>query len=162
MGTNPNYLGPFRNRLPLNLYRKLPLVNSLSLNQSETVFKIKFEALHFELMIPKHQQINIWMNMSEMPEKKKARLRYDNVFKTAWTDEFHFIKHSWKGNKFAFCEFCRTETESTILHPSEKNSFFHGFIILYLKFWLHRFYIQNAAECTILHPSEKKRLPYRF
>ena len=42
MSTNPNYLGPFRNRFPLNLYRKLPLVNSLSLNQSETVFKIKF------------------------------------------------------------------------------------------------------------------------
>jgi hypothetical protein len=34
--------------------------------------------------------------------------------------------------------------------------FFHGFIILYLNFWLHRFYIQNAAECTILRPSEKK------
>ena len=31
-------------------------------------------------MIPKHQQINVWMNMSETPEKKKARLRYDNVF----------------------------------------------------------------------------------
>jgi hypothetical protein len=46
------------------------------------------------------------MNMSETPEKKKARLRYDNVFKTAWTDEVHFIKHSRKGNKFAFCEFC--------------------------------------------------------
>ena len=29
--------------------------------------------------------------------------RYDNVFKTAWTDEFHFIKHFRKGNKFAFC-----------------------------------------------------------
>ena len=25
------------------------------------------------------------MNMSETPKKKKARLRYDNVFKTAWT-----------------------------------------------------------------------------
>ena len=47
--------------------------------------------------------------MSETPEKKKARLRYDNVFKTAWTDEVHFIKHSQKGNKFAFCEFCRTD-----------------------------------------------------
>jgi hypothetical protein len=32
------------------------------------------------------------MNMSETPEKKKAHLRYDNVFKTAWTAEFHFIK----------------------------------------------------------------------
>jgi predicted alpha-1,6-mannanase (GH76 family) len=42
------------------------------------------------------------MNMSETPEKKKAHLRYDNAFKTAWTDEFHFIKHSRKGNKFAF------------------------------------------------------------
>ena len=31
------------------------------------------------------------------------------VFKTAWTDEFHFIKYSRKGNKFAFCEFCRTD-----------------------------------------------------
>jgi hypothetical protein len=38
-------------------------------------------------MIPKHQQI--LSEMSEMPEKKKARLRYDNVFETAWTDEFH-------------------------------------------------------------------------
>jgi hypothetical protein len=36
----------------------------------------------------------------------------------------------------------------------KKIPFFHGFIILYLKFWLHRFYIQNAAECTILRPSE--------
>jgi hypothetical protein len=42
MSTNPNYLGPFRNRFSLNLYRKLPFVNSLSLNQSETVFRIKF------------------------------------------------------------------------------------------------------------------------
>ena len=39
MSTNPNYLGPFRNHFSLNLYRKLPLVNSLSLNQSEMVFK---------------------------------------------------------------------------------------------------------------------------
>jgi hypothetical protein len=31
------------------------------------------------------------MNMSETPEKKKARLRYDNVFKTAWTDEVYYI-----------------------------------------------------------------------
>jgi nicotinic acid phosphoribosyltransferase len=37
----------------------------------------------------------------------------------------------------------------------KKIPFFHGFIILYLKFWLHRLYIQNATECTILHPSEK-------
>ena len=34
--------------------------------------------------------------------------------------------------------------------------FYHGFIILYLKFCLNRFYIQNAAECTILRPSEKQ------
>jgi hypothetical protein len=34
-----NYLGPFRNRFPLNLFRKLPLVNSLSLNQSEMAIK---------------------------------------------------------------------------------------------------------------------------
>ena len=38
----------------------------------------------------------------------------------------------------------------------KKIPFFHGFIILYLKFRLHRFYIQNAAECTILRPSGKK------
>jgi hypothetical protein len=40
-------------------------------------------------------------------------------------------------------------------------TFFHGFIIhvLYLKFWLHKFYIQNAAECTIVCPSEKKYPP---
>jgi hypothetical protein len=40
--------------------------------------------------------------MSETPEKKKARLRYDNVFKTAWTDEVHFIKHSRKGINLHF------------------------------------------------------------
>ena len=39
----------------------------------------------------------------------------------------------------------------------KKNRFFHGFIILYLKFWLHRFYIQNAAECSILRPSELEK-----
>jgi hypothetical protein len=36
----------------------------------------------------------------------------------------------------------------------KKNPFFHGFIILYLKFWLHRFYIQNAADGTILRPEK--------
>ena len=40
--------------------------------------------------------------MSETPEKKKGRLRYDNVFKTAWTDEVHFIKHSRKGINLHF------------------------------------------------------------
>ena len=77
----------------------------------------------------KHYILNLWFldinrSMSELicpkrQKKKKARLRYDNVFKTAWTDEFHFIKHSRKGNKFAFCEFCRTATEWTILRSSE-------------------------------------------
>jgi hypothetical protein len=62
--------------------------------------------------------------------KKKARLRYDNVFKTAWTDEFHFIKHCRKGNKFAFCEFCRTATECTILRPSEKKSIFSWYQLI--------------------------------
>ena len=38
----------------------------------------------------------------------------------------------------------------------KKNPFVHGFIILYLKFLLHGFYVQNVAECTILRPSEKK------
>jgi hypothetical protein len=56
--------------------------------------------------------------MSETPEKK-ARLRYDNVFKTAWNDEFHFIKHSRKGNKFAFCEFCRTDF--SIIHGGQSD-----------------------------------------
>jgi hypothetical protein len=69
------------------------------------------------------------MNMSETPEKKKARLRYDNVFKTAWTDEFHFIKHSRKGNKFAFCEFCRTDF--SINHGGHSDAF--HFFIPYLK-----------------------------
>ena len=78
------------------------------------------------------------MNMSET---KKARLRLDNVFKTAWTDEFHFIKHSRKGNNFAFCEFCRTDFSinhgghsDVTKHVGSVNPFFHGFIILYLKF----------------------------
>ena len=112
----------------------------------------------------KHCIFNLWFlninrSMSEWicpKRQKKRRLvkRYDNVLKTAWTDEFHFIKHSRKGNKFAFCESAGLIFQSiTILRPSEKIPFFHGFIILYLKFWLHRFYIQNAAECTILHPT---------
>ena len=41
----------------------------------------------------------------------------------------------------------------------KKKSFFHGFIILYLKFWLHRFYIQNAAFCILL---TKKDPPTAF
>ena len=45
----------------------------------------------------------------ETPENKGAHLRFDNIFKTAWTDKFHFIKHSRKGNKLAFCEFCRID-----------------------------------------------------
>jgi hypothetical protein len=148
VGTNPNYLGPFCNHFPFNLYRKLPLVNSLSWNQAETVFKIKFWSTTFwtsDSYTSTNQLMSEWI-CPKRQKKKKARLRYDNVFKTAWTDEFHFIKHSRKG------------TECTILRPSEKNPFFHGFIILYLKFWLHRFYIQHAAECTILRPSEKKNL----
>ena len=36
-------------------------------------------------MILKHQQINVWMNMSETPEKKKARLRYDS-------DKYTYVK----------------------------------------------------------------------
>jgi hypothetical protein len=77
------------------------------------------------------------MNMSETPEQKKARLRLDNV----WTDEFHFIKHSRKGNKLAFCEFCRTDVSinhgghsDVTKHVDTANPFFHGFIILYSKF----------------------------
>jgi len=92
-------------------------------------------------MILKHQQINVSMNMSEMPEKKKARLRYDNVFKTAWTDEVHFIKHSRKGINLQFCEFCRTDFSinhgghsGVTKHVGTANPFFHGFITLYLKF----------------------------
>ena len=50
MCTNPNYLGPFRNRFPLKFVPE----TSLLLSQSETVFKINFESLHFELMTPKH------------------------------------------------------------------------------------------------------------
>jgi hypothetical protein len=53
--------------------------------------------------------LNINRYIRNARKKKKARLRYDNIFRTAWTDEFHFIKHSRKGNKFAFCEFCRTD-----------------------------------------------------
>jgi hypothetical protein len=67
--------------------------------------------------------------MSETPEKKKARLRYDNVFKTAWTDEFHFIKHSRKVNQFAFCEFCRTATGTENTCPGFKPT---HYLLLYL------------------------------
>ena len=75
--------------------------------------------------------------MSETPEKKKARLRYDNVFKTAWTDEFHFIKHTRKVNKFAFCEFCRTAT-GACYDPHVTSP------------------CGTATECIILRPSERQ------
>ena len=96
------------------------------------------------------------MNMSETPEKKKARLRYDKVCKTAWTDEFHFIKHSRKGNKFAFCEFCRTATECTILRPSEKHFIFSLFYHTIFKVLTTQILY---PKCSILRPSEKKRHP---
>jgi hypothetical protein len=96
------------------------------------------------------------MNMSETPEKKKARLRYDKVCKTAWTDEFHFIKHSRKGNKFAFCEFCRTATECTILRPSEKHFIFSLFYHTIFKVMTTQILY---PKCSILRPSEKKRPP---
>jgi hypothetical protein len=64
---------------------------------------------------------------SKRQKKRRFVKRYDNVFKTAWTDEFHFIKHSRKVNRFAFCEFCRTATECTILRPSEKKFIFSWF-----------------------------------
>jgi len=86
--------------------------------------------------------------MSETPEKKKARLRYDNVFKTAWTDEFHFIKH-----KFAFCEFCRTDF--SINHGGHSDVTKH---VGTAKHKGNRFYIQNATECTILRPSEQNSI----
>ena len=108
-------------------------------------------------MIPKHQQINVWMNMSETPEKKKARLRYD------W--QIYICKMLISIFSWFFHTTFKDLTEQ-ILSKMQQNApfcillkkipFFQGFIILYLKFWLHRFYIQNAAECTILRPSEKK------
>ena len=77
-------------------------------------------------MIPKHQQINLWMNMSETPEKKKARLRYDNVFKTAWISIFSwfFILYLkiWL-NRF----YIQNATECTILRPSKINFIFSWF-----------------------------------
>jgi hypothetical protein len=80
--------------------------------------------------------------MSETPEKKKARLRYDNVFKTAWTDEFHFIKHSRKGNKFAFCEFCRTATEPFCV----LLNFFFIFSWFYLDVVLQNFILNTVSD----------------
>jgi hypothetical protein len=72
--------------------------------------------------------------------------------KTAWTDEFHFIPE----REINFVNSAGLQQNAPFCVLLKKKSFFHGFIILYLKFWLHRFYIQNAAECSILHPSEKK------
>jgi hypothetical protein len=66
--------------------------------------------------------------MKKSNQKKKARLRYDNVFKTAWTDEFHFIKHSRKGIKFAFCEFCRSKLRGKRLRKGLNNLDLYSFI----------------------------------
>jgi hypothetical protein len=60
---------------------------------------------------------NVWMNMSETPEKKKTGLCYDNVLKTAWTGEWFdwtdFISKMQQNAPFkkAFC-----------VCPSEKKS----------------------------------------
>jgi hypothetical protein len=72
-------------------------------------------------MIPKHQQINVWMNMSETPEKKKARLRYD------W--QIYICKmlisiFSWFFQRFDWTDFIQNATECTILRPSEKKFIF--------------------------------------
>jgi hypothetical protein len=96
-------------------------------------------------MIPKHQQINVWMNMSETPEKKKTGLCYDNVLKTAWTGEWFdwidFISKMQQNAPFkkAFCV-CPSEKKSI-------SSWFHHTIfkvfttqILYPKCnWMHHF-----------------------
>ena len=74
MSTNPNYLGPFHNNFLLNLYQKLPLVNSLSLNQSETVFKIVLKDCILNLWF-----LNINRSMSEWicpKHQEKRRLVY--------------------------------------------------------------------------------------
>ena len=47
-----------------------------------------------------------------MKRQRKRKLVYVMIAylrQHPWTDEFHFIIHSRKGNKFAFCEFCRTD-----------------------------------------------------
>jgi hypothetical protein len=120
MSTNPNYLGPLRNRFPLNLYQKLPLVNALSLNQSETVFEIKFWSTTF------------WTYGSKASTDQCLNEYVRNARK--------------KEGSYMFM--------TTYLRQHGLMSF----IILYLKFWLHRLYFQNAAECTILRPEENKIL----
>ena len=104
--------------------------------------------------------------MSETPENKKARLRLHNVFQTAWTDEFHFIKHSRKGNKFAFCEFCRTDFSinnrghsDVTKHVGTANPFVHGFINIIFKVLTTQILYPKCSLMHHLHPSEKKDPP---
>ena len=110
-------------------------------------------------MIPKQQQINVWKNMSETPGKK--RLVYE-----LW--QIYICKMLISIFTWFFQTTFKDWTEQ-ILSKMQQNapfcvllkniSFIYGFIILYLKFWLHRFYIQNAAECTILRPGKKNSDP---
>ena len=69
MSTNPNYLGPFRNRFPLNLYRKLPLVNSLSLSLTRMI-----QSLYYA---PAGRYINAWMYSLKKSVKPEIVNRYD-------------------------------------------------------------------------------------
>ena len=59
--------------------------------------------------------------MSETPENKKACLHYDNVFKTAWTDEFISVNIPEREINLHF-------VNSAGLIPSEKK--FHFFMVL--------------------------------
>ena len=46
----------------------------------------------------------------EAPEMEvQVMKRYDNTFKSSWTDKFPFIKASRKGNMYAFCEYCQAD-----------------------------------------------------
>ena len=47
------------------------------------------------------------MSDDDSPVKKKRR--FHNKYKSAWTQEFSFIKPSRKGDIFTFCELCKND-----------------------------------------------------
>jgi hypothetical protein len=49
------------------------------------VSRFRKKAINVSRLDPFQTHINVWMNMSETPEKKKARLRYDS-------DKYIYVK----------------------------------------------------------------------
>ena len=110
----------------------------------------------------KHYILNLWFlninrSMSEWiypKRQKKRRLVYvmTTYLRQHGLMSFISLNIAEREINLHFVNSAGLQQNAPFCALLKKNLFFHGFIILYLKFWLHRFYIHNAADGTILHP----------